>query len=113
MNTPMNRPTPDPSQEGSKRSSASCQFPSWERLGVGGFMLPRHAKNETGLSMNLVAVPAASCGGVSPPARIPGGTPDALAREDACATSAGQFMGRLLANNERSHSTRLLKPGAL
>jgi len=63
--------------------------------------------------MNLVAVPAASCGGVSPPARIPGGTPDALAREDACATSAGQFMGRLLANNERSHSTRLLKPGAL
>ena len=31
----MNRPTPDPSQEGSKHSSASCQFPSWEGLGVG------------------------------------------------------------------------------
>ena len=31
----MNRPTPDPSQEGSKRSSASRQFPSWEGLGVG------------------------------------------------------------------------------
>ena len=25
----VNRPTPDPSQEGSKRSSASRQFPSW------------------------------------------------------------------------------------
>ena len=32
---PKNRPTPDPSQEGSKRSSASCQFLSWEELGVG------------------------------------------------------------------------------
>ena len=31
----MNRPTPDPSQEGSKRVSASRQFPSWEGLGVG------------------------------------------------------------------------------
>jgi hypothetical protein len=28
----MNRPTPDPSQEGSKRSFAPCQFPSWEGL---------------------------------------------------------------------------------
>src|SRR6266576_362936 len=35
------------------------------------------------------AVPAASCGGVSPPARTPAGTPGALAGEDACATSAG------------------------
>ena len=34
---PMNRPTPDPSQEGSKRSSASSQFPSWEGLGVGSW----------------------------------------------------------------------------
>ena len=33
----MNRPTPDPSQEGSKRSSASCQFPSWVGLGVGSW----------------------------------------------------------------------------
>ena len=31
----MNRPTPDTSQEGSTRSSASCPFPSWEGLGVG------------------------------------------------------------------------------
>ena len=31
----MNRPTPDPSQEGSRHSSASCPFPSWEGLGVG------------------------------------------------------------------------------
>src|SRR5882724_6014533 len=37
-------------------------------------------------------VPPASCGGVSPPARTPGGTPGELAGEDACATSAGQFM---------------------
>ena len=41
-------------------------------------------------------VPAASCGGVSPPARTPAGTPGELAGEDAgedaCATSAGQFM---------------------
>src|SRR5438105_6562749 len=40
----------------------------------------------------IAAVPAASCSGVSPPARTPGGTPGALAGEDACATSAGQFM---------------------
>src|SRR5438046_274128 len=33
----MNRPTPDPSQEGSQRSSASCQVPSWEGLGVGSW----------------------------------------------------------------------------
>src|SRR5438093_2977903 len=31
----MNQPTPDPSQEGSTRSSASCPFPSLEGLGVG------------------------------------------------------------------------------
>src|SRR6266496_620562 len=29
----MNRPTPNPSQEGSKHSSASRRFPSWEGLG--------------------------------------------------------------------------------
>ena len=33
----MNRPTADPSQEGSLRSSASSQFPSWEGLGVGSW----------------------------------------------------------------------------
>src|SRR5438034_7060592 len=33
----MNRPTPDPSREGSRRSSASCRFPSWEGLGVGSW----------------------------------------------------------------------------
>src|SRR5439155_18748995 len=31
----MNQPTPDPSLEGSRGSSASCRFPSWEGLGVG------------------------------------------------------------------------------
>ena len=31
----MNRPAPDPSQEGSKESSAPCEFPSREGLGVG------------------------------------------------------------------------------
>ena len=38
------------------------------------------------------AAPAASCGGVSPPARTPGGTPGEPADEDVCATSAVQFM---------------------
>ena len=33
----MNRPTPDPSEEGSGHSSASCPFPSWEGLGVGSW----------------------------------------------------------------------------
>ena len=33
----MNRPTPDPSQEGSSRLSVSEQFPSWEGLGVGSW----------------------------------------------------------------------------
>src|SRR5881409_3590582 len=36
----MNQPTPDPSQEGSRRSSTSSQFPSW---GVrGGFRVSVH-----------------------------------------------------------------------
>src|SRR5436309_2982436 len=39
----MNRPTPDPSQEGNRHRSASCPFPSWEGLG-GGFMVPMHAQ---------------------------------------------------------------------
>ncbi len=30
----VNQPTPDPSQEGSKRSSAPSQFPSWEGPGL-------------------------------------------------------------------------------
>src|SRR6266480_2447961 len=33
--SPTDPPTPDPSQEGSQRSSASSQCPSWEGLGVG------------------------------------------------------------------------------
>src|SRR2546428_285207 len=32
---PMNQPTPDPSPEGSRNSSAPRRFPSWEGLGVG------------------------------------------------------------------------------
>ena len=40
----MNRPTPDPSQEGSMRSSVSCQFPSWEGF-RGGFMVLMRANN--------------------------------------------------------------------
>jgi len=31
----MNRPTPDPSREGNKQSSAARKFPSWEGLEVG------------------------------------------------------------------------------
>ncbi len=34
----MNRPTPDPSPEGSQHSSAAGQFPSWEGLGVGSWV---------------------------------------------------------------------------
>ena len=48
----MNRPTPDPSQEGSGRPSASYSFPSWEGLGVGSWSqcaLPTAWR----LSMNL------------------------------------------------------------
>ena len=33
----MNRPTSDPSLEGSRHSSASRPFPSWEGLGVGSW----------------------------------------------------------------------------
>src|SRR5437667_3556772 len=33
----MNQPTPNPSREGSRRSFASCQFPSWEGSGVGSW----------------------------------------------------------------------------
>ena len=33
----MTRPTPNPSQEGSKRSFAGRRFPSWEGLGVGSW----------------------------------------------------------------------------
>src|SRR5438045_2051826 len=48
----MNRPTPDPSEEGSRHWSASCQFPSWEGLGVGSWSQCMR-KNERGLPMNL------------------------------------------------------------
>ena len=60
----------------------------------GGFMVPMHAheRREAFHEARSAAVPAASCGGVSPPARTPRGTPGELAGEDACATSAGRFM---------------------
>ena len=47
----MNRPTPRPSQEGSERSSAPCQFPSREGLGVGSWSQCIR-KTERRLSMN-------------------------------------------------------------
>ena len=47
----MNRPTPDPSQEGSRPSSASRQFPSWEGSGVGSWSQCTASKSR-GLSMN-------------------------------------------------------------
>src|SRR2546425_10541585 len=55
----MNPPTPDPSQEGSKCSSPSCQFPSWEGLGVGSGSQCTASKS-CGLSMNPRVMPA-SC----------------------------------------------------
>src|SRR5438552_1413538 len=39
------RPTPDPSQEGSRRTSAPCPFPSWEGLGVGSWSQCTAAKS--------------------------------------------------------------------
>ena len=38
----MKRPTPDPSQEGNRHSSASSPFPSWEGLGVGSWFHCMH-----------------------------------------------------------------------
>src|SRR5437867_8636480 len=48
----MNRPTPNPSREGNRHSSASCPFPSWEGLGVGSWS---QCMRESGrrLTMNL------------------------------------------------------------
>ena len=59
-----------------------------------GFMVPRHGKDDERAfhEPRSAAVPAASCGSVSPPARTPGETPGELAGEDAYATFAGQFM---------------------
>jgi len=48
----MNRPTPDPSQEGSRHRSVSCTFPSWEGLGVGSWSQCMR-KSEGRLSMSL------------------------------------------------------------
>ena len=47
----MNRPSPDPSQEGNRHRSASCPFPSWEGLGVGSWSQCLR-KSERRLSMN-------------------------------------------------------------
>src|SRR5437867_2062250 len=47
----MNRPTPDPSPEGNKHSSASTLFPSWEGLGVGSWSQCMR-KSRRRLSMN-------------------------------------------------------------
>jgi len=46
------------------------------------------------------AVPAASCGGVPPLARTPGGTPSELAGEDACDTSVALFMVAMHGKND-------------
>src|SRR5438874_13655666 len=47
----VNRPTPAPSEEGSRHWSAPCQFPSWEGSGVGSWSQCIR-KSERGLSMN-------------------------------------------------------------
>jgi hypothetical protein len=57
-----------------------------------GFMAPTHVQILEVFPLHeprSATVPAASCGGVPPPARTPGGTPGELAGEDACATFAG------------------------
>ena len=50
----MNRPTPSPSQEGSRHSSASRPFPSLEGLGVGSWSQYMR-QSERRLSMNRAA----------------------------------------------------------
>jgi ATP-binding cassette, subfamily B, multidrug efflux pump len=62
-------PTPDPSQEGSRRSSASSQFPSWERLGVGSGS-ESIRKNGTGRRMAPPLTSPAEVHGVGPPQRF-------------------------------------------
>src|SRR5438093_12586809 len=47
----MNRPTPNPSQEGNRHRSVSCPFPSWEGLGVGSWSQCMR-RSERRLSMN-------------------------------------------------------------
>ena len=46
----LERPTPDPSQEGGKYSSAPRKFPSWEGLGVGSW---RQCMRKKGASPRL------------------------------------------------------------
>ena len=47
-------PTPDPSLEGSRHSSALFQFPSWEGLGVGSWLVWRSMWNRQ-LAIKFVA----------------------------------------------------------
>ena len=50
----LNRPTPDPSQEGSRHWSASCQFPSWEGLGVGSWSQCMRKKRKRAFKEEMV-----------------------------------------------------------
>src|SRR5881409_2703627 len=80
----MNRPTPDPSQEGNKHSSASTLFPSWEGLGVGSWSQCM-CKRERRLSMNrwLSILPAALLAGCAPFESRPISPTETAARLDA------------------------------
>src|SRR5437867_3915769 len=80
----VNRPTPDPSQEGNKHSSASTLFPSWEGLGVGSWSQCM-CKSERRLSMNrwLSILPAALLAGCAPFESRPISPTETAARLDA------------------------------
>ena len=85
-----NKPTPNPSQEGNWPRHAALLLGG---AGVGSWSQCIRKKRKRAFhEPGSAAVPAASCGGVSPPARTPGETPGELAGEDACATSAAQFI---------------------
>ena len=63
---PRDLPTPDPSREGSRRYSASSQFPSWEGLGVGS-RSQSIRKNGTGLPLAPPLTSPAEGPGAGPP----------------------------------------------
>ena len=57
---PMNRPTSNPSKEGSRPVNARAQFPSWEGLGVGSGEQIANARLWS-LSMNLKVARVTPC----------------------------------------------------
>ena len=84
----MNRPTPEPSQEGNRRRSASCPFPSWEGLGVGSWSRWMRER-ERRLFMNRPNPHPSQEGSRHSSASCP--EPSAFSRHAACARSPWPF----------------------